>query len=192
MCDCLLVILGIGEQYQEDRKDIKYHVLDHQMSYAGHKVDALYLDLIRSYNTDLMTNRKNSNQIDVVNEQKDYTLYKEMLLNALDLCKKEIRRSFRENGFENYTDLEFKEYMNKQIEALISIPQAYMLERYPNSMIVSLESRFQKLNRLKIANDITDIYMFARQVCIVSNLNLINLKQKYKKEINDFVQSNIK
>ena len=182
--DCILILLSKGEQYNQDRNTIKDSILDNQMTFASHKIDSLFLSLVRSYSQDIIKARKDKDNPDYELENKEYLMYQEMLGNALDLCKKEIRRSFKENGFHEKEGKDFNDYVKKQTETLMSVGRTYVKEKYPShGMMISIEDRFGRMDTRDIESQVMEVYLNAKDIRIKADNDIIDLKEKFSNDI---------
>jgi hypothetical protein len=189
--DCILIVLSKGEQYNQNRNIIRDSILDNQMTFASHKIDSLFLGLVLSYSQDIIKARKDKDNPDYLLENKEYLMYQEMLGNALALCKKEIRRSFKENGFHEKEGKEFNDYVKKQAETLISIGRTYIKEKYPShGMMVQIEDRFGRMDVREIESYVMDVYMNAKDIMIRADNDIKKLKDNFSNDIETF--SNVK
>lgn len=186
--DCILILFGKEAVYTAERKKATSHILDTQMTFASQKLDSLYLDLITSYRKDIVSHRDGKN-VDQSLENKEYAWYKEALANAFDLIKKELRRSFKENGFHELSGKLFSEYVKNISSHLIDIGKAYMVDKYPSDMMVPLEERLDKLNESHIEDIVFDVYTNAKEIRNEAEVKAKKLDDDFKTEINDFMKN---
>lgn len=185
--DCILLLFSKEAIYTSERKKITEHILDTQMIFASHKLDSLYLSMITSYRKDIVAKR--GPNYDISLENKEMSWYKEALHNAFDDIKKEVRRSFKENGFHELSGKLFSEYAKNISRHLIDIGKAYMIDKYPSDMIVPIEERLDSLDENGIDDIVFDVYMNAKDVRIEAVAKAQKIDDDFKTEINEFVKN---
>jgi len=187
--DCILLIFGISEKSKNEIQKIERKILESQMNYVEQKIEIITLDLLRTYKDDQET-LKSQTSIEIDNDilERDYINYKESLSNAVDIAKKEIRRSFKENGFDGKSGKEFADYVKEKSKDILSIARIYMLSSYFKNAFVPLEYRFAKFDERGFEDLIFEIYIKAKELRIEAENKIESLENKLKVEIDQFVK----
>jgi hypothetical protein len=186
--DCILLIFGTSERYKVQMETLRRNILMNQMTYVEQKIESLTLELLRTYKEDqvLIVNEKSVYSIEIVD--RDYINYKEALSNAIDLSKKEIRRSFKENGFHTKEGKDFADYVKEKAVDLLSIARKYMMNAYYRDSFVPLEYRFKKFDERKFEDLVFEVYIKAKEVVIDTENKVKELENKFKIEIDNLVK----
>lgn len=185
--DCILILFGIREKYELESSKIIHDILKSQMSYVEQKQQELLLLFCQSYQDDLEKLGK-----DRTNEEKSeqFGYYQQALKCAFGMIKDEVRKSFKENGFIDLNDSEFLIYIKSKLQTFISIVKSYLTTYYfqNNNTIVSLKYRFENLDHTMLNDMMFNIFGNARNIVKESILKEQELKDKFKKEIDDFIE----
>lgn len=190
--DCALLMINTVTDTMKRKKDITDYILDEQMNYVELKIEILILDFLTSYKEKQLKLRNQNKTPDYVMEQKEYLLYQEGLHNALRLVVKEIKRSFKENGFHYKSGKEFADYVKEKSKELISIGKKYLMSCYPSeNMIVSLKGLFDGLDTADIEDKVFDIFINAKEIKIKSIQKINEIDEEFKENINKFVNNKI-
>lgn len=188
--DCILIMFGKSEEHKTQVTKKRKSILENQMLFFEQKMEGLILELLRTYLQEIEKRRENKENPDYVRENKEYVLYQEMLLNAMQLVKLETRRSFRENNFPVLHSKEFSDYCKKKTHDLISIAQTYLLNRYPkNNMIVPLSYRFESLDIPAIEDMVFEVYINAKEIKKTTDEEIKQLDINFKKDIDNLIKT---
>ena len=187
--DCATILMGKAVKYFSHVM-IKRNVLEEQMTFASHKLDGIQLKLIQDHRTALAKARAQPTQPDLETENIEYVLVKELSSNATDLVKKEIRRSFKENGFPQMTGREFSDYVKDETSTIIGLLTRYIMDSYPlYGMMVPLTDLLSLVNRDYIEDIIFEIYSFAKQVKNTSLRAIEEDEKKLAADIDEFIKA---
>jgi hypothetical protein len=183
--DCIMILFHKKEEYMKRRTIIEKHIIPNQKTFFKQKLHQIELSLLNSYREDISKLRKEQN---VEQENKDFTIYKESLKNALYCVDKEIDRAFEENGFHNVDDFKFQIYVKNMCTNIINIAREYLMNAYPTSgMIVPLEYRFANTNMSDVINITVEVFMKAKEIRIEANKEIEALDVQYQKDLDDFI-----
>lgn len=187
--DCILIILGKRETTDSKKAYIDKNVLKDQMNFAEQKLLEVKTDLLTSYK--MLQRKHRTNNIELKDEVIQYKVYRGAILCALELVKDEIRRSFKENGFEDMDGSEFSVFVKNKSHALYSLGKNYIEEEYPyEGMIVTLDERQQYINDFYLSkiNDMCfDVFQKAKDIKIQAKLDITNITTEFAKEIDNFI-----
>lgn len=186
--DCILLIFGVSEKYKNEIQKTERKILETQMNYVEQKIEIMTLDLLRTYRDDQNIFKNETSASDDENLERDYINYKESLMNAIELSKKEIRRSFKENGFDKKSGKEFADYVKEKTKDLLSIARKYMLSSYFKNAIVPLEYRFDRFDERGFEDIIFEVYIKAKEIRVEAETNIDYLENKLKFEIDQFIK----
>jgi len=187
--DCIVILFSKETKHRAGRNNIMGHILEEQMLLASQKIDGLYLKLITNYREDIIMKRDADSVVDYITEEKEYSLYREMLSNAFDMVIKEIRRSMKENGFHDIDGKLFSEYVKNMSSHLADVAKMYIMDRYPEHMTVPLLDIMKKFSVSSIEDIIFDIYINAKEIRNNAERAAIELDEKFVDEIDEFVKN---
>jgi len=144
------------------------------------------MSILKNYRSTLISGER----VDENDENKQYILFSETLKNAMNMVKDEFRRAFKENGFVDMQDTEYREYLKDRVSSIITIIQEYLITIYPyNGM---------KLDHSLIGNIVTydlinafvyDIVDNAKAVAISANEKIIKLDQEFDSALEELAHS---
>jgi hypothetical protein len=185
--DCRSLVMIRIMKFDQEVKLLKDDILRDQMNYAEQKIQESSYTLTTSYRDNIVHLRKQTEPIDSVRENKEYILYRESLACALHIVHDEIRKAFKENGFVEFNNQEFLDYVKGKTKLLISIGREYIRSRYPfENMIVPIEWRFDRLPEPQIEAAVYDLFSKAKQIKLLANEKIEQLGQEYDKDIVEF------
>lgn len=163
-------------------------VLDEQMTYASHIIDGIHLDIMKTYRSIISKFREDKDKPDSDRENKEYIFFRETVSNAFDLVKKELRRSFKENGFPKMSGKEFSGYCKTQSSNVHDIISRYIMDTYPaHGTIVPIQEAMVLVNQDKLEDAIFDIYTNAKEVKRESESRVASEQERFKTEIREFI-----
>lgn len=192
MCsDCRKLVMTKTMQFDHDVYFLRSDVLRDQMNYAEQKIHEVLYDLTASYRQDMVSCRDKDKPIDQVRENKEYLLYQEAIGNAMVVIKNEIRKSFKENGFIDMDEDDFKDYIKGKTKLLINMGREYVRSRYPfENMIVPIEWRFNRLPEKQIESVVADLFEKAKQIKQASDEKIESLGEKFDTDIEELRKAN--
>lgn len=184
--DCALLMINLVTNVIKEKKEVNDNILDEQMNYVEVKYEILMMDFLSKYKEYQIYFR--SKEIDYVMENKEYIIFKESLNNALELVLKEIRKSFKENGFQHKSEKEFLEYVRDKTKELISISKRYLMTSYPQeNMQVPFKHMYDNLNFERMQDNVLDIFVNAKNVKTVAEGKIEKLEAEYKSSMDAFI-----
>jgi len=189
--DCILIIFGISEKYKLNIDTLRRKILENQMTYVEQKIEMLILELLRTYQEDqqIIAKEKAGYPSEEMLER-DYINYKESIGNAIELAKKEIRRSFKENGFDGISGKEFATYVKEKAVDLLAIARRYMMNTYYKNAFVSLEYRFKTFDERQFEDIVFEVYIKAKEIRLNTEAKIKELEEKFKEEIDNLIKEN--
>jgi len=124
-----------------------------------------------------------------------YRMFWGLSNDALNInLKDEIRRSFKENGFEEMNDNDFSQYTKNQSKILISTLKNHFINLYPNSktLKVSMEDVLFYINsqESKIEDIVFEIYIEAKRIKKKDIETFQEIDKRFTEEIESFVKKN--
>jgi len=187
---CALLMLNTVSNALKQKKQITDNILDEQMKYVELKMEVLIIGFLQSYRDDQVKFRVKELAPDYILENKEYLLYREGLQNAMNLVMREIKRSFKENGFHEKSGKEFSDYVKEKSAELISITKKYMMNSYPNeNMIVPLKYRFEMLDCNVILDNIFDVFTNAANIINNSESDIRMIDEEFKKSMDELANN---
>lgn len=183
--DCLLIIMKSRDECEYNTSTKRNSILRDQMNFAEQKILELKGILLNDYREQL-TEKRDQENVDPIEENKQYLLYNSVLTNILEITKDEIRRSFKENGFEGFNGQEFSNYVKNKAQTLISLSKTHMLNQYPyTGMIIPLAERIKRFEpmSLKIEDMTFDVYIHAKEIKVTIDKEIKQLREKFASEV---------
>lgn len=184
--DCRKILVTKTTKYHKERDNAYSVVLRNQLNYTEQKIHEMSMSILKNYRSTLISGER----VDENDENKQYILFSETLKNAMNMVKDEFRRAFKENGFVDMQDTEYREYLKDRVSSIITIIQEYLITIYPyNGM---------KLDHSLIGNIVTydlinafvyDIVDNAKAVAISANEKIIKLDQEFDSALEELAHS---
>jgi hypothetical protein len=182
--DCVLLILSKKAQHSSIVEKKEASILRDQMNFVEQKMQEVLFGFIDSYNQQ----QKEVGDVDPIRKNKEITLYSEALKNALFQVKDEVRRSFKENGFHELKDSDFREYVKDKTRAIISIAKNYFINRYPHQgMQIGLSERFVKLDEARIEDLTNEVFIKAKEIRNDIDEQIKKLNESFANDMGKFM-----
>lgn len=183
---CKDLVMTKAIKYATECEIVKNSVLRDQMNYVEQKLQEICLAFTQSYREMIVSYRKPNEPMDYQREQKEYLLYQETLCNALEIIKKELRRSMKENGFFEMSAMEYASYCKSKTTTVISMEKEYVTSRYPfEGMIIPLLERFAKTDIKFIEGIIFEIFNKSKEIVLDSKEKLKQLSDKFDSDLDN-------
>lgn len=186
--DCILLIMSKRERFDSQRNFVLNRILKEQMNFAEQKMIEVQNLLLTSYRE--MLNRKSKDSTGF-EENKQYRLYQGILASAFIPIKDEIRRSFKENGFESLSGSEFVLYTKTKMQILLAMGKSYINDLYPyEGMFVTIEDRRKNLEQItpRLEDICSEVFTKAKDIRIDANKKVGSLEKDFSKEIDELLQ----
>ncbi len=186
--DCILLLMSKRERFDSQRSFIIGRILKEQMNFAEQKIVEVQNTLLTSYRDIL--NRK-SKGVTGPEENKQYRIYQGVLTSAFFSIKDEIRRSFKENGFENLSGAEFSTYVRSKLVSLVALGKSHINDLYPyEGMLVTTEDRMKNLDAMlgKLEDICFELYIKAKDIKLDAKKKVELLEKEFAKEMDEFLQ----
>jgi len=181
-------MMGKRELVENKRHFILNRILKDQMNFAEQKLLEIQTILLNSYRE--MLKSKGNGHADPSEEAKQYRLYQGGLSSALQLVKDEIRRSFKENGFEQLGGTEFSSYVKDKAQVLYAIGRNHLGDQYPyEGMIIPWDERADYVQTTyihKIEDMCFETFQRAKDVKKNADRQIIIINDDFAREINEF------
>lgn len=144
--DCVLLLFGIREKYEYKAKRLDTSLLRMQMKFAEQKIQEVIFFLSQSFAEDIKVNGEGEEQ-----EKKavQSALYCEALKNGMLSVKDELRRSFKENNFGEFSEKEYAHYVQDKTRVMLTTVRLYLNQHYVDGegTIVHLKERFERMDK---------------------------------------------
>lgn len=181
---CRNLVMTISIKYKTDRDVLHESILRDQMNYSDQKLHTIDLELSRSYRQMIIDSRSKNAVVDVIREQKEYLLYVETLSNSFHIVSKELLRSFKENGFNHMSPIEYTQYCKEKTAVILSIMNDYLMSNYPfEGMIVSLQKRFDSMDINRFETYIFNIFDRSKEIHADTNAKIKVLDDKFESKM---------
>lgn len=186
--DCMILTFSKREEFEIKRSKLENSILKNQMNFAEHRLDSILFELSQDYREHLRSKRENHEDCSLPDELKDETLYEEIIKQALNNVKDEVRRSFKENGFHQLSGVEFQAYVKGKAQDLINRARSYLIHRYPSiGMIISVDERMGRLDIAKMEDICFDIYVNAKEVRVKAEIEMDALEKNFIDSIHELL-----
>lgn len=186
--DCILIIFGISAKYKTEIEILEKNILKEQMNYVEQKIETLFLDLIRTYKEDQLKKLKEQSNYSLDLVDKEYIIYQEVLSNSIEVAKREVRRSFKENGFHIKSGKEFADYVKGKTKDVLAIARKHMINKYPKNALILIEERFSSFDEKDFEDLMFDVYIKAKEIRIETENKIKELEIKFKEEIDRLIK----
>jgi len=180
--DCVILIMDKRETFELEKTKLTNNVLRDQMNFFEQKQIELQTLLLKEFSDKLKDYD--------VEKVKDYRLFQGLILDVFRIIKDEVRRSFKENGFVTFTDVEFEQYLNIKIQTVISTLEQHFLNLYPNSdVLIQLNDVMNIINKnyRVISESTISVFKLAKEIQKEFKENIQTAKNKFKKELDAIV-----
>lgn len=187
--DCIMIIIGIREKYESEIDKIERCILKAQMNYVEMKLQEIIFYLVGTFKQDIDHLKTNQNEDCIKMEM---SLYREALKNSVNgAVKDELRRSFKENGFVEMSEIEFAQYVKQKYRNLLSVARDYLSQYYIESenTIVALKHRFESFNDSRFEEMTFDVFRNARDIVRDAKIRSEDLKNKFMDNIDNFLKN---
>jgi len=127
-------------------------------------------------------------------ETVQYRMFWGLSNDALNIqMKDEIRRSFKENGFDEMSGNEFSQYVKNQSKILMSLLKNHFINLYPpndKKITVPMEKVLEFIDKKEsvIEDIIFEMYIEAKRVKKQDNQTLQEIDTKFIEEIQNFIK----
>jgi len=189
--DCVLILFGIREKYEYEIKVVDTNVLRQQMKFSEQKIQEVIFFLSQSFGDDVkILGKEGDYEIRV----REIALYCEALKNSMLAAKDELRRSFKENGFQTLSENEFTHYVKGKTKTILTIVRSYLNHHYVDndSTIVHLRERFENMDNNhmhKFEEWSFDVFTNAKDLINDSNDKKSSINDNLKRSIDNFVSN---
>jgi len=185
--DCLLIMMGMKDKYQADIDEIDKNILKAQMNYVEIQFQDTLFNLTSTFRKDVTTIGADR---DISDRLEEMALYREALRNALYAIKDELRRSFKENGFIDMSEIEFSSYVKMKFSGLLTIGREYMSQHYTETAktIVGLQHRFSTFDSARFEDIAFNCYRNAKQIVLEARKKKEAIKIGFHDKVDGFVK----
>jgi hypothetical protein len=184
--DCLSIITNEYDKYNFNKLLREEKILTQRMNYTEGKLIEIEKDITALFEKRIDINVDEHETYLVIESKMFYGILKE----ALYVVKKEIRRSCKEEGFCELSDIEFAHYTHEKAKVLQSILLRELKRIYPTGTLVpidfilsDIESKYDTFHEY-----INGIFIYAKQVIIEEEKEQIELEAKYQAWASNFVK----
>jgi hypothetical protein len=185
--DCILIVIGEREKYELNMKRISNKILKQQMNHVEQKLIEMQTLFISAFMGHLNTlnGKVSEDQYEV-----QYKLYYGLMKDCLVSVKDEFRRSLKENGFFEFSDVEFSNYVKEKTQSLISAMSQHLRNFYPTrgiivpvgTIIAIIENSSNKLQEYLFG-----IYGNAKQIIVESDKEVAAIQEQFSRWVDNFV-----
>lgn len=185
--DCLRIIESEKDKYNFNKKMREDKILNYRMNYTEEKLLEFENDVTSAFEKRLDKSPGEKESYLEIESKMFYGLFKDVLYKV----KKEIRRSCKENGFCELSDLEFSNFINDKSKIVMSILIRELKNIYPaygtlvpiEFIVEDIESKFESIHEY-----IEDIFVYAKQVIEENEKDMKEMEDKYREWASSFVK----
>jgi len=184
--DCLHIVTSEYDKYNFNKFNRDAKILNYRMNYTEEKLTEIEDDITKLFELRLDKHADEKEAYLEIESKLFYGLFKE----ALSCVKKEIRRSCKDNGFCELSDLEFSNFITDKVKVVISILIRELKNIYPPyGTLVPVDHIIQDIEFIKdnIRENLNEIFVYAKQVIQDNEKEIKELKEKYLKWERDFI-----
>jgi hypothetical protein len=131
--DCAQIMINEYENNSFSRKEREDKILTYRMNYSEEKLIEFESDILNIFEGHL-EEAKNDFKVETI--EVDSKLFYGLFKDAMSQMKKEIRRSFKENGFCELSDLDFNNYVKDKSKVLLSVLLRHLNNIYPTCVTI--------------------------------------------------------
>jgi hypothetical protein len=184
--DCLRIIESEKDKYNFNKKMREDKILNYRMNYTEEKLLEFENDVTSTFEKRLDKSPGERESYLEIESKMFYGLFKDVLYKV----KKEIRRSCKENGFCELSDLEFSNFINDKSKIVMSILIRELKNIYPaygtivpiEFIVEDIESKFESIHEY-----IEDIFVYAKQVIEENEKDMKEMESQYREWASSFV-----
>jgi hypothetical protein len=185
--DCLHIVMSEHEKYGFNKQLKADKILTYRMNYSEEKLMELENDLFSLFEKKL----DKQTSVDITKTLIESKMFYGLLKEALYYVKKEIRKSYKEDGFCDLSDYDFDNYVNDKTKAVLSTLTRYLRNIYPaygtsvsvDDIILDIESKNAIIHEY-----VRDIFTFAKQIIVEYEKEMEELKIKFQEWAFNFVK----
>lgn len=185
--DCLNLLLARRIQYETIYYTTSNKILRDQMNFAEHKLHIVKNLLIEMYRRNI---KQYNNLHNPDEEKKEVILYKELVSSALREVKDEIRRSYKDNGFDDLDSKALDDYIKDRYDYIDSLFRSYLTYNYPNTMMIPLDEKL-RIAEIEVVPEFKDIikeiYVNAKDVRLSIEKQLEDLQKQFIDQLDKVV-----
>lgn len=185
--DCIEIVMSKRDKFDFNKKIREDKILTYRMNYTEEKLLELENDFLERFEKriDQFSNSGHSDK--EIESKMFYGLFKE----ALYKVKREIRRSYKENGFCGIGEVDFINFIKDKTRVLISILIRNLRNIYPtqgtlidiDSIVADIESKYDTIHEY-----IKDIFTYAKQVIEENEKEMEEMKKEFKEWTKKFIE----
>lgn len=184
--DCYHIITNEYEKYLYIKDLRTDKLLNYRMNYTEEKLIELEDDITKLFE-DRMLVHKNEKKSNINIESR---MFFGLLKEALSVVKREIRRSLKENGFCELSDLEFSNYVTDKSKIVLSTLIKELRIIYPaydtlvsiDTIIIDIESKVSTIREY-----LNEIFVYSKQVIEDSEIEIKKSEEKFQLWAKDFI-----
>ena len=187
--DCILILMGEREKYEMKIRGVLDRILRNQMVFVEQKL----IELQALLNNDFMEEYKKlkiTSNIPIEYEMVQYKAFYGILIDSIAKGKDEIRRSFKENGFESLGGTEFSVYVKDKTKSFVALIMQNITNLYPiQGMIVPSDIEIAKIESAtsKVEDIIFEVFVHAKEVKKQADTDAKIYKSEYREWIDKFI-----
>jgi hypothetical protein len=193
--DCIMLLFSKRETLQSEIDITQRAVLKQQMNLAEQRLIEVLVELCQTYRSTLSNKRDPKLPVDYNREDREFKIYEGALRQALNYVKDEVRRSFKENGFDVLPPNEFNDYIKNKVQLILGIATSYTDGKYPNEgMIIDRQEWIKYIQTIyihKVELLITNLFVKAKDIEIDSSERIASLKLAFMHDINNILGKKI-
>ncbi len=190
--NCSDTIRAMNQKLDRGIFRVDHDNLKKKMNNAEQHLLSVQTDLYEVYTNMMRKKTKNDHESDIA-EDKELSSYRSKLDIAISLMKDELRRAFKENGYEILNTAQFEEYTMQETQILTDIFERFVGANYPRHMIISSKEVNEIIlkYRPKLNTAVHSVFSKAKVIEERCSEDIKALEAKYETDINELI-NNIK
>lgn len=184
--DCIKLVISMREKMLSSIDKIENHILKDQMNFCEQKIAELKSIMLDDFSKLL------SNKSSPVNENLRYEMFRSLLYEVIDRLKSEIRRSLKENGFYEFGEGEFNNYLSNRYNYLETLAKQHYENRYlaySSVLPQDLMATIFKDNENRIEALVREMYAMAKAIKTKTIDDKSKTTKSFYDEVDTFVKS---
>jgi len=163
---------------------IKSNILRDQMDYAENSLDASKNEMLKAYSA-VIDHKIETKELALDSKLRamNMQIYSFILDKVYGAILAESRRAFKNNGFEEMSDVEFDLYLRNITGICLSKGESIARHSYnAHTMAISYEEGKSSVEPSKIFEQTQDVFKKAKRIKIKATVKIKELEDKYKEE----------
>ncbi len=181
---CIALVRSIGKKVDRKVAKVEANNLKSKMNFAEQQLLSVHMDMYGRF-LGAMRKKNKDNPANDILEDKELICCRSKLKVVFSLMKDELRRAFKENGFDSLSDNEFNDYIKDESNILVDIFEQFIISNYPRHMIISYRDITDIVLKMRpvIDKSVESIFKKARAIEVITIEEITKLEEQYEKDV---------